>query len=171
MRAALSPCFQLLLATSLSSALAGCTSAAALVPCSVEQLVAGDASGSTDVFDVGNFVRGSANYTDVAMVSAQMDLLNAIKRGQAFRLVYDAFDASGGGATNLRAGWSGTLRGGSLHLVTYAGRGNVDSPEEGDFVSSRSCETVVASPSCTPRVGVPCLQCNGTDPGMIVCRN
>ncbi len=149
----------------------GCGNATALAPCSVEQLVAGDVSGASASFDVGTFERGTTNYTDAAMVSAQSDLLNAIKRGQAFRLVYDATDAAGTNATNLRAGWSGALRGGKMHFMAYAGRRNAEDPAAGDFVSSRSCETIVATASCTPTVGIPCLQCSGTDPGMIVCRN
>ena len=149
----------------------GCGNATTLAPCSVEQLVAADVAGATSSFDVGTFERGSANYTDAAMVSAQSDLLNAIKRGQAFRLVYDASDASAANTTNLRAGWSGALRGGKMHFMAYAGRRNVDDPAAGDFVNSSSCETIVATASCTPTVGIPCLQCTGTAPGMIVCRN
>ena len=143
---------------------------AAVVPCSVEQSVTAEVAGN-QAFDVGTFVRGSANYTDAAMVSAQSDLLNAVKRGQTFRLVYDANDAAMGNSQRLQAGWSGALRGGVLRLSTYAGEVDAKDPTVGLLVTSRSCDIVQATPGCTPTVGVPCLECIGPDTGTIVCRN
>jgi hypothetical protein len=136
--------------------------------CTLDQYTVGD----LDAQDCGDFTFGDENYTEAAMVAAQRCVLNAIVRGRAFRLVYDANNVSTGGpGTGLRAGLVGSMVGGVMHLTYYAAStSGADMSVKGDVVSAQVCETVVATPDCKPVVGEPCLQCGEMLPGTIACR-
>jgi hypothetical protein len=132
--------------------------------CTVDVIAAADVAG-LNVTDCGDFTSGSAAYTDAAMATAQSCVLGAVNGGSAFRLSYDATD-SNGKTTGLRAAFTGAVIPTGLSLRSYAGSGSGIS----ELVSGRSCTTVTATTSCTPRVGVPCLTCGGDDPDTLVCR-
>ena len=137
--------------------------------CTVDQQVTNATAAS---INCGNFVRGSANYTDEAMLAAQRCVLNALTSKQAFFLVYDAESTTGKAEPTVRAAWIGTAGGvdGKLGLQAYAGRGGGDMASADDLVSAQVCDTIDAQQSCKPTVGLPCLTCTSTQIATIVCR-
>jgi hypothetical protein len=130
--------------------------------CAVEQFVDAAVQGQNPT-DCGTFELGSALYTDEAMHAAQLCVLNAIARGSAFRLVYDAAQPGIKGAFSGRAG--------GTQLRSYAAEGRFGDAGS-DFTpqaSGRSCERVVETPSCSPKVGLPCLTCENPGQASLLC--
>jgi hypothetical protein len=157
-----------------STTLAAC--ADTINVCNVDQQV-DSVSAEMGVMDCGRFYRGDVNYTDGAMLAAQLCVLNAINNHASFRLVYDADPTTGPTVAGLRAGFVGTFGfttidqvdmsipdGQSISAVTvslrsYAGRGGGDMASKDDLVSIQPCQSIDATQSCKPRVGTPCLTC------------
>jgi hypothetical protein len=168
------------------AALGGCTDVVINV-CNVDQQV-DTATAGTTVTDCGQFYRGSANYTDEAMVAAQLCVLNALAGKRGFRLVYDADPTKGPIEPGLRAGWVGIatqvpiesidaseVDGGPAMITivqvrTYAGRGGGDMASKDDLVSVLPCDSVDAPQGCNPVVGTPCLTCTTVELGSVQCR-
>lgn len=144
--------------------------------CNVDQQV-DSVSSEPGVMDCGRFYRGDVNYTDDAMLAAQLCVLNAINNHSSFRLVYDADPTSGATIAGLRAGFVGTfgqttldqidmsvpdgqsISALSVTLRSYAGRGGGDMASKDDLVSVQPCDKIDATQSCKPRIGTPCLTC------------
>jgi len=144
--------------------------------CNVDQQVDSASSGQ-GVIDCGRFYRGDVNYTDDAMLAAQLCVLNAINGHTSFRLVYDADPVSGPTLAGLRGGFVGnfgfttidqldmsipdgqSISALSISLRSFAGRGGGDMASKDDLVSVQSCVSIDATQSCKPRVGTPCLTC------------
>ncbi len=151
------------------AAAAGCSDDASVFACTVDLQVLSSTGTATPT--CGTFTRGDVNYTDQAMLNAQLCVLNALQQKKSFSLLYDAATAGGALDTGVRAGWVGNATpNGTLLLRTLAGQGSGDASVRGSVVSTRSCDKIDATPSCRPRVGVPCLTCTGTDPGAVACR-
>lgn len=149
--------------------LGACGTPTSKTACSIDQLATADVS-LVNYADCGTFDRASPNYTDEAMLAAQLCVLNAVSRNQGFYLAYDA--SSDGSTTELRGGFSGVPNqaGTAVDIHAYAGKGTAGASSL-KLVSSRKCVTLVASDLCAPAVGVPCLTCTGDDTGSIVCRH
>ncbi|MEO6950558.1 MAG: hypothetical protein ABI321_02000 [Polyangia bacterium] len=149
--------------------LAACSPPASITACSVDKLASADVS-LVNYADCGTFDRGSPNYTNEAMTAAQLCVLNAVSRSQAFYLAYDA--TPDGSNTELRGAYSGVpnAAGDTLTIQSYAGRGTVGASSL-KLVSERSCVTLTAADLCSPAVGVPCLTCTSNDAGSIQCRH
>jgi hypothetical protein len=153
-------------------ALAGCGESV-VNPCNVDLQIAA-AIGGLGGSPCGAFSRGDPNYTDQAMLAAQLCVLNALMYTQSFHLAYDA-DSTDDPNAAVRAGWVGTVdpMTGMVTLHAYAGRGGGDMASKHDLVSAQTCDMITATPSCTPRVGVPCLTCvtsTKTGPATVACR-
>jgi hypothetical protein len=146
-------------AVALAAGLAACGPPAPT--CSLDAILTSEEQLQTNVVPCGSFTLGDPVYTDDAMRAAQLCVLGAIQRKQAFTLRYDAKAADG----DVRAAFAGTLRTAGdgtavLRVRAFAASGQSPNSSSSPQVSVRTCDSLTATNGCRASVGAPCLICN-----------